>query len=54
MGTLKIWVLSSKNLSVWYPFYHEQNNDDVEDTSLAEDNKEHLCAVLKCMLCFCC
>ena len=38
---------------MWYPFYLE-NNDDVKDTSLAEDNEEHFCAVLKCMLCFCC
>lgn len=53
VNSIKIWVLSSKNRSVWYPFYHE-NNDDVEDTSLAEDNKEHFCAVLECMLCFCC
>ena len=38
---------------MWYAFYHE-NNVDAEDTSLAEDNKEHFCAVLKCMSCFCC
>lgn len=44
VNSIKIWVLSSKKLSLWYAFYHE-NNDDVEDTSLAEDNEEHFCAV---------